>query len=249
VEVLSGAVRIYEPAELLEISVTPLGTPIVIPASGGSFSYNVQAIAPLDVNAGFDFWTMVILPDGSIYGPLFLRKGILLAGGTMIQRTLSQYVPASAPAGTYTFYAYAGVYDNGEAWYDEFFFFQKEGSENTTGKGSWATSGWDAEQSGDLTEEGILGEYKLFQSYPNPFNTSTILQIELPQKSQVNLELYNINGQLVRTIYSGIQNAGSFQFRFEASDLPSGVYFCKMKAESLESANKFSGIGKLILLK
>jgi flagellar hook assembly protein FlgD len=73
--------------------------------------------------------------------------------------------------------------------------------------------------------------------------------LELPERSFLKLELYNINGQMVRVIYSGIQNAGLPKFRFDAGDLPSGVYFCKMKAESLESSNKFSSVNKLILLK
>jgi flagellar hook assembly protein FlgD len=92
-------------------------------------------------------------------------------------------------------------------------------------------------------------QFALHQNYPNPFNSTTTLQIELPQRSQVNLELYNVNGQLVRIIYSGIQNAGNPKFRFDASNLPSGIYFCKMKAKSLESAKNFSEVNKLILLK
>ena len=91
--------------------------------------------------------------------------------------------------------------------------------------------------------------FSLHPCYPNPFNSTTTLQIELPQRSKVEIELYNIRGQFIRNIYSGLQNAGSPKFRFDASDLASGVYFYKFRAESLKNAKKFSEVNKLILLK
>ena len=104
---------------------------------------------------------------------------------------------------------------------------------------------------GDYIEgiSDLPSEHTVAGIYPNPFNSTTTLQIELPQRSKVKIELYNINGQFIRTIYSGIQNAGSPKFRFDASDLASGVYFYKFRAESLESSKKFSEVNKLILLK
>jgi hypothetical protein len=106
-------VNIYNPSSYvphnLSLSLNPLSTPIVIPSGGGSFSFKIQIInnetAPVTTNV----WTMVQLPGGSLYGPIFQRNINLPASGS-ITRTLTQAIPASAPAGDYLFIARVGQY-------------------------------------------------------------------------------------------------------------------------------------------
>ena len=90
---------------------------------------------------------------------------------------------------------------------------------------------------------GIPKEFKLLQNYPNPFNPSTTISFELPQKSEVNLTIYNTLGQVVATLINEIKQAGQHQIVFDASDLPNGVYIYRIKAGSYTSAKK------MILLK
>ncbi|MFH1734143.1 MAG: T9SS type A sorting domain-containing protein [bacterium] len=92
-------------------------------------------------------------------------------------------------------------------------------------------------------------EFKLSQNYPNPFNAETMIPLQLPQRSQVRIELFNIRGQRVRTIYDGIESAGLRRISFNAGNLPSGVYFYKINATGLERKGGFQDVGKMLLLK
>jgi len=78
---------------------------------------------------------------------------------------------------------------------------------------------------------------------PNPFNTRTSINYTLKRETGVCLEVYNIKGQLVETLFEGINQAGDHTIEWDCKDMPSGVYFLKMKAGSEES------IRKLILLR
>ena len=89
----------------------------------------------------------------------------------------------------------------------------------------------------------ILRKYKLGQNYPNPFNPTTYIPFTLPKSEHVTIELFDINGQKISTIYNGVRPAGKHVIRFHPSNLASGVYFYSLKAGS------FKAIHKMMLLK
>jgi parallel beta-helix repeat protein len=72
-------------------------------------------------------------------------------------------------------------------------------------------------------------EFQLLQNYPNPFNASTRIQYSLPEKSQVSLEVYNLLGQRVLTLFDNIQQPGMHNILWDASRYSSGVYFVRLK--------------------
>jgi hypothetical protein len=90
---------------------------------------------------------------------------------------------------------------------------------------------------------GIPTNFALYQNYPNPFNPATTITYDLPVKSNVKLIVYNILGQEVATLVNGEQEAGRYNVKFDASGLPSGVYFYKLEA------GKYVEIKKMILMK
>jgi len=85
--------------------------------------------------------------------------------------------------------------------------------------------------------------YSLYDNYPNPFNPSTIIKYSLGKSGNVSLIAYNILGKEVAVIFTGYKNAGTYQVTFDASNLPSGIYFYKLNTES------YSTIKKMILIK
>ncbi|MCF6270385.1 MAG: ammonia-forming cytochrome c nitrite reductase subunit c552 [Melioribacteraceae bacterium] len=89
----------------------------------------------------------------------------------------------------------------------------------------------------------IIKEFALFQNYPNPFNPSTIIKYQIFKSSKVTIEVFDILGKKITTPVDKYQTTGSYQIKFEASNMPAGVYFYRMKAGAFESAKK------LILLK
>ncbi|MEW6509864.1 MAG: FlgD immunoglobulin-like domain containing protein [Bacteroidota bacterium] len=79
----------------------------------------------------------------------------------------------------------------------------------------------------------IPNAFRLEQNYPNPFNPSTTIVFDLPVRSPLRLEVYNIIGQKVRTLVDGIQPAGRWTMVWNGRDdagapAASGIYFCRM---------------------
>jgi endoglucanase len=72
--------------------------------------------------------------------------------------------------------------------------------------------------------------FELFQNYPNPFNSTTVFKYQLPQSTHVILEIYDVNGNKVKTLLSKVQPAGNFEIRWEANDIASGIYFYRIHA-------------------
>lgn len=68
-------------------------------------------------------------------------------------------------------------------------------------------------------------EYDLNPAYPNPFNPSTTVTVSLPKVADLTVTVYNNTGQQIATLAEGIINAGKHNLTFDASGLPSGVYF------------------------
>ncbi|MCD6162017.1 MAG: T9SS type A sorting domain-containing protein [candidate division Zixibacteria bacterium] len=80
-------------------------------------------------------------------------------------------------------------------------------------------------------EEGLLpSTFALEQNYPNPFNAITAINFAVPTDSDVELTVYNMLGQNVKTLISGKMNAGYHRVLWDASSVASGVYFYKLTA-------------------
>jgi subtilisin family serine protease len=85
--------------------------------------------------------------------------------------------------------------------------------------------------------------YILEQNYPNPFNPYTIIRFFVPQEGFVSLEVFNILGEEIQVLVSGVKIAGIHEVRFDGSELPSGVYYYKI------SAGSFLETKKMVLVK
>jgi len=95
----------------------------------------------------------------------------------------------------------------------------------------------------NIEEPPVPQGFKLYQNYPNPFNPTTTIQYSLGKMSKVEIKIYNILGQKVQTLVKTTQNAGLYQYTFNASNFASGVYFYRLKTEH------FTTVKKMLLLK
>ncbi len=76
----------------------------------------------------------------------------------------------------------------------------------------------------------IPQRFYLEQNYPNPFNPITTIRFHLPVYSNVIIEIYNITGQIVTTLLNDWKPAGIYDIEFNAGNLPTGIYFYRLKA-------------------
>lgn len=74
-------------------------------------------------------------------------------------------------------------------------------------------------------------QFRLFPSYPNPFNPSTHIRYEIGNRSTVELKVFDVLGREVATLVNEMKGAGAYVAPFDASGLASGVYYVRLKAE------------------
>jgi predicted alpha/beta superfamily hydrolase len=84
---------------------------------------------------------------------------------------------------------------------------------------------------------------KLYQNYPNPFNPATVISYLLSKHSRVSLKVFDILGREIAALVNEEKSAGKYQVTWEASQIPSGVYFYCLQA------GNYKEVKKLVLLR
>lgn len=81
-------------------------------------------------------------------------------------------------------------------------------------------------------------EYALGNNYPNPFNPQTTFDYSIAEKGNVKIEIFNTLGQSAAVLFNGPQTTGSHKITFDASHLPSGLYFYKITSQGFRQTKK-----------
>ncbi|MHC1738136.1 MAG: T9SS type A sorting domain-containing protein [Ignavibacteriaceae bacterium] len=103
----------------------------------------------------------------------------------------------------------------------------------------WAVNDKDTPVVGVKDNEMIPAEFRLSQNYPNPFNPRTIIEFTLSEEGMTELRIFNIIGQEVARLFSENGKAGQlFRVHFDASELPSGIYFARLMQGSRQMMKK-----------
>ncbi len=93
---------------------------------------------------------------------------------------------------------------------------------------------------GELQSQTVT---ELKMNYPNPFNPNTLIKYSLHEKSSVKILVYNIDGRLVKRIYHGMQESGTYTVNWDGTDesdspVSSGIYFYRLKTDTHVFTNK-----------
>ncbi|MFH1861564.1 MAG: T9SS type A sorting domain-containing protein, partial [bacterium] len=229
----------------LEATATPAISPVIIPAAGGSFDYNIFLANNTEYNVTADVWTLAIRPNGAETRS-FINVNITAPSSVQISRDRTQGIPGSAAPGTYQYVLRWGAYPN-QAWAESSFPFTKlETDEGTSGNvcvNDWFCTGESLEPEMDAK---VLDHSLLLGNSPNPFNPETTLRYALQEDAQVRLAVYDVAGKLIEVLVEGWRSAGLHEVIFSGQDLPSGVYLYRFETSS---AGEQSVCGKMILLK
>jgi hypothetical protein len=96
----------------------------------------------------------------------------------------------------------------------------------------------------------IPERFVLEQNYPNPFNPSTTVRYGVPERCRVRLSIYNTLGQQLSQLVNATKDAGNYESSFNASQLPSGIYYYRIEVISERSSGKtFVDTKKMVLLR
>ena len=93
-------------------------------------------------------------------------------------------------------------------------------------------------QATEVSHDSGLSEFTLLQNYPNPFNLTTTIEYSVPCGCRTTLMIYNSLGQMVATLNDGIKSAGRYSAVWDATGLPSGLYFSRLKAGEIVQTKK-----------
>ncbi len=207
---------------------------------GGKLSYTITLENNEDSMVTFDCWSMMQLPNhddmyGPVLGPL---NNVSFPANSSASAHFANNIPMVAPVGNYTYHAYCGDYPS-EIQIATSFDFQIV-AVNSESSASMAR-GWDLVDysggfgdilHGDFT--GIPAKTELLQNYPNPFNPNTSIRYALERDAYVELQLYNLRGELVNKLVDEQQSAGWHEVRWDAADsegikVSSGIYFYRLE--------------------
>jgi hypothetical protein len=95
----------------------------------------------------------------------------------------------------------------------------------------------------NIDSHGLPESYFLHQNYPNPFNPITRIGFRLPRPSRVILEVFDVSGHLILTLYDKELNSGSYEVDWDGrnsmgQEVASGVYFYRLKTDHFIAAKK-----------
>ncbi len=223
----------------VSITITPL-TSTTIPATGGSFQFQVQITNNSASVQIVDVWNIITKPGGGTVdaslGPWLNRT--LAPGQTLTPDALTQNVPAAVPPGTYGYAFNVGTLPGIILDSDDFPFSKTAGPGQAEHEGLMKNN-----EAPALPEAFALG-----QNYPNPFNPTTSITFDVPEAAEVKLTIYNMMGKRIKTLYQGQAAAGQHQVAWNAKNeqgikVASGIYIYKLEA------NNFQAMKRLILMK
>ncbi|HEX2788779.1 MAG TPA: T9SS type A sorting domain-containing protein [Ignavibacteria bacterium] len=84
----------------------------------------------------------------------------------------------------------------------------------------------------------VPDKFSLYQNYPNPFNPITKIKFDVPKKSFVILEVFDVSGRLISTLLKEEISSGQYEVPFDANNLSSGVYFYRLRTDAVMISKK-----------
>lgn len=234
VKVAQTALRLSEPLAPVAVTAAPIGGPLTIPAGGSSFEFTVTLTNTTAQTQTVEAWTAVSGPVSR--EPVLGPRTVTLPPGATAMRTLTQQVPANAPAGTYTYAVNVGRYPSAAA-SSASFPLTKRGATlagvraGREGAGAWSASRWDgagASAAGALLPGGLA----LSEASPNPFASAARLALEVEEPQHVRVEVFDGLGRQVALLHEGALEAGAHPLVLDGRGLAAGAYLVRATGET-----------------
>ena len=231
----------------IAVFAQPIGGPIVIPPSGGSFDFFVTLANNTAEAQSFQGWTAATLPDGTTVTPALGPRNVTLGPGQTIgPLTFRQQVPAAAPSGVYVYRVRLGTFPDDLLTESGFNFAKadggRDGPRHLADPAVWAVEQIagspfvqaSEQEAAEVSETAGGASVRLPEvvalhgPVPNPSSGRTALRYDLPEAAPVRIALYDALGREVAVLVDEEQPAGTHAVAFDAAALPSGVYLARM---------------------
>jgi hypothetical protein len=139
--------------------------------------------------------------------------------------------------------SYDGPANSGDAGYqievDENDFIYVSGNSTGVGSGSdYVTIKYDKKTGISLNSNETPDKFELYQNYPNPFNPTTVIRFSILKPAIVDLRIFDAIGREIDNPVSGKLNPGSYTYKWNAGNLPSGVYFYRLESDGYNETKK-----------
>ncbi|MCB2212168.1 T9SS type A sorting domain-containing protein [bacterium] len=229
--------------ESLTINLEPFNPPVILPPVGGTVYFTATISNGTDADFAGVGWANALTPNGN---PIYFQEVFpisVAAGSEVTYPYLQLNCPYWAPAGDYVFQGVVGEQFHDMLDEDHFSFSKVSGSAVDIAVQDWSLSGIETGDEGILNEMPVSAEF-VMTAYPNPFNPTTTVYLELPEAGSIAVAVYDVQGRLVQTLAHGRHPAGRHTFQFDAVDMAAGVYFLRGRAVGYEAVSR-----KLVLLK
>jgi len=215
-----------------------------VPSGGGSVEYRIFAQNRTDTDLFFDSWIDLITPGGRSWENVRVSGERILPGVETLFHMDNLCIHAAAPAGRYIPVLKTGEYPRRVFLEDSLFFLKapdrlgpfNDSLRNVAGPAGNGSIGAETENSG--------ARFTVSNPSPNPFNSVTIITIDLGKTTDLEVSVLNLLGERVAVPGSDTYPAGKHKFMFNAGDLSAGVYFLLVKVE-----DKPATLKKLVLLR
>ena len=195
-----GAFYFNQTVYNVALSITTGGAIQIPYSTGGAFDYTVNISNNENIPVELDVWI-----ESETLGRIIINPvNVTLPANGSVSRDRTQNVPGGfLPVGTYDY---------------------------TLKIGSFPQPVWDSdflniEIINAIDNSNPSGRLKIS---PNPFNPETTISLELNESGEASLAVYDVQGREVVQLMSGYQNAGAYEFNFNASNLPTGIYFARL---------------------
>ncbi|MBD3168044.1 MAG: T9SS type A sorting domain-containing protein [candidate division Zixibacteria bacterium] len=180
----------------------------------------------------------LVLPDSTLYGPVFGPVEVNILGYGGFFTTLRHLIPGYAPLGTYQYKLRISPgpgLGRVIAEVDTTFHILSSGHNRINDySGDWGVLDYNIVDfpfmETDLTAGSVSGSNPKVVVSPNPFNPRTDLGITLVESADILLEVYNLLGQRIEVLADEYLHPGNHVFRWDASEYSSGIYFYKFRA-------------------
>lgn len=116
--------------------------------------------------------------------------------------------------------------------------YQSAQYKSVKGESKYTTDGFWVIQLESPDLSSAVQSYELLSAYPNPFNSQTAIHYSVPTSGAIKLQLYDVNGRLVNTIYDGQKEVGSHTAKLDGKSLVSGLYIVRLDMNGSHSSKK-----------